>query len=101
MAWHKVAVKADVGEGEVIEVKVGEESIALYLIDGHYYATSNICTHAYALMHEGYVEGMTIECPLHQAIFDIQTGEALEGPVEDPLQTFPVKVDGDDVFLEI
>lgn len=101
MAWHKVASSQDVEEGNVIEVKVGETPIALYNIDGEFYATHNICTHAYACLHEGYVEDETIECPLHQGIFDIKTGEALEGPVEEPLATYSVKREGEEIYIEV
>ncbi|MFC4351108.1 Rieske (2Fe-2S) protein [Fodinicurvata halophila] len=101
MAWHKVASSQDVEEGNVIEVKVGETPIALYNIDGEFYATHNICTHAYACLHEGYVEDETIECPLHQGIFDIKTGEALEGPVEEPLETYSVKREGEEIYIEV
>lgn len=101
MAWHKVASSQDVEEGNVIEVKVGETPIALYNIDGEFYATHNICTHAYACLHEGYVEDETIECPLHQGIFDIKTGDPLEGPVEEPLETYNVKREGEEIYIEV
>lgn len=101
MAWHKVASSQDVEEGNVIEVKIGETPIALYNIDGEFYATHNICTHAYACLHEGYVEDETIECPLHQGIFDIKTGDPLEGPVEEPLETYKVKREGEEIYIEV
>lgn len=101
MAWHKVAKADDLGPGEVMEVRVGETPIALYNLEGEYLATHNICTHAQANLHEGYLDGDTIECPLHQQIFDVRTGEAVEGPAEEDLQTFPVKREGDDILVEV
>ncbi|MGM0561335.1 MAG: Rieske (2Fe-2S) protein [Pseudomonadota bacterium] len=101
MTWHKVASSHDVEDGKAIEVKVGDTPIALYNLDGEFFATHNICTHAYACLHEGYVDGETIECPLHQAVFDIRTGEALEGPVEVPVATYDVKREGDDIYIEV
>lgn len=101
MPWHKVAKQDDIGDGSVIEVGVGGQAIALYRVEGVLYATDNICTHAFACLHEGYLDGHGIECPLHQGIFDIRTGEPLEGPVDEPLKTFPVKSEGDDILVEI
>lgn len=101
MGWQKVAQAGDVAEGAVIEVEVGNQQIALYRVDGELFATDNICTHAYACLHEGYLEGHTIECPLHQGIFDIRSGEPLEGPVDEALRTFPIKTEGDDVLIEL
>lgn len=101
MGWHKVAKQGDVGDGEVIEVDVGAEQIALYRVEGEFFATHNICTHAFACLHEGYLDGHTIECPLHQGIFDIRNGDPLDGPVDEPLKTYPVKLEGDDVLIEI
>lgn len=101
MAWHRVAKQGDVGDGTVVEVEVGEQQIALYRVEGELFATDNICTHAFACLHEGYLDGHTIECPLHQGIFDIRNGEPLEGPVDEPLKTFPVKSEGDDILVEV
>lgn len=101
MAWHKVAKQGDVADGAVIQVEVGEQAIAIYRVGGELFATDNICTHAFACLHEGYLDGHTIECPLHQGIFDIRNGDPLEGPVDEPLKTFAVKAEGDDILVEV
>ncbi|MEX2629569.1 MAG: non-heme iron oxygenase ferredoxin subunit [Tistlia sp.] len=101
MAWQKVATQGDVGDGAVIQVTVGGRQIALYRVGGEIFATDNICTHAFACLHEGYLDGHTIECPLHQGVFDIRTGEPLEGPVDEPLPIFPVRTEGDDILIDI
>ncbi|MDZ4737723.1 MAG: non-heme iron oxygenase ferredoxin subunit [Rhodospirillaceae bacterium] len=100
MPWTKVATTADLAPEEVIEVIVGDQSIALYNVEGAFYATHNICTHGYAKLHRGYLEDCRIECPLHQGVFDVRTGEPLEGPVNEKLRVFNVKVDGDDILVE-
>lgn len=101
MAWHRVARRDEVPTDKAIEVRVGARQIALYDLEGEIYATDNICTHAYACLHEGYLDDGTIECPLHQGVFDVKTGEPLEGPVDEPLQTFPVKVENGEVWVEV
>ena len=101
MTWHKVAHRNDIVEGEVKAYTLGKHMIALYYVGGEFYATSNICTHAFAMLHEGVFTDGEIECPLHQAIFDVRSGEALEGPADEDLQTFAVKVEGDDIWVDV
>lgn len=101
MAWHSVAKTSDVTEGEVIGVEIEGTPIAIYNLDGEFFATHNVCTHAFALLSDGYVDDGKIECPLHQGIFDIRSGKAEEGPVDEDLQTFPVKVEGDALLVEV
>ena len=101
MAWHSVAKTSDVTEGEVIGVEIEGTPIAIYNLDGEFFATHNVCTHAFALLSDGYVDDGKIECPLHQGIFDIRSGKAEEGPVDEDLQTFAVKVEGDALLVEV
>ena len=99
--WHRVAAKGDVAPEEPIRVQVGEEDIAIYNVDGDFHATSNICTHAYASMVDGFQEGDEIECPLHEGRFNIRTGEALCAPVTDALKVFEIKLEGDDILVKV
>ena len=73
-------------------VFLGGHEIALFSVDGEIYATDNICTHAYASLADGFVDGDTVECPLHEACFDIRTGKALTAPATVDLRTYPVQV---------
>ncbi|MEX2202278.1 MAG: Rieske 2Fe-2S domain-containing protein [Dongiaceae bacterium] len=57
------------------------------------------CRHAEPL-HKGYLEDCRIECPLHQGVFDVRTGEPLEGPVSEPLRVFNVRIEGEDILIE-
>ena len=74
--FHAVAKTGDLDEGEAVQVIVGRKEIAIYNLDGAFYATDDICTHAYASLADGYIEGELIECPLHGGCFDIKTGKA-------------------------
>jgi nitrite reductase/ring-hydroxylating ferredoxin subunit len=67
------------------------------------FAVDDTCTHAQASLADGYlqVDECTVECALHNAVFDLKTGEALEAPAEDSLASYPVSVDGDEVYIEI
>ena len=94
--WVRAAARTDLAEGEVIGVEVGGRSIALYDADGRVFATDNICTHAYACLSDGWLDGEVIECPLHAARFDIRSGKVLDPPATEDLKTYPVRiVDGE------
>jgi apoptosis-inducing factor 3 len=101
MAWHKVASLDALRDGGVLGVEVGEKSIALYRLGDEVHATDGICTHALALLCDGFVDGDTIECPLHQAVFDIRTGEVLSGPAMEDLKVYKVKVAGSDILIDL
>ena len=101
MAWHDVA-PADSFENDVPAiVEVGETRVAVFRIDGAFFAISDICTHAFALLSEGFCEHGTVECPLHQARFDIRTGKALDEPAEIDLPTYPTRVESGMVQVDI
>ncbi|WP_213774417.1 non-heme iron oxygenase ferredoxin subunit [Bradyrhizobium sp. dw_78] len=91
MAWHRVAELTAIEEDNVIGVEVAGRNIALYRVAGKVYATDNVCTHAYALLSDGYVEDGCIECPLHQGRFEIATGKGQGAPITVDLETFLVK----------
>lgn len=99
MNWIRIASASDLQDDEVLGLTVGGARIALYRSQGEFYATDNRCTHAEALMSEGYLEDGCIECPLHQARFDIRTGAAMCAPATEPLRTYPVKREGDEIFV--
>ena len=101
MMWHAVAKVGDVREGEVLGLTVGSESIALYRIQGQIYATANICTHAMALLSGGFLDGDCIECPIHQALFHVPTGEVRAAPAIEPLKSYRTRIESDEVFVEI
>ncbi len=83
----------DVVEGEPLAVEVeGCPPLAVYRIGEQYFVTSNVCTHSYSLLTEGYQEGDQIECAVHGGTFDIRTGEATAFPCQEPLVTYPVTV---------
>ncbi len=77
--------------------------IALYRIGDEIYATDDICSHEYAHLSEGWLEpeDCTVECPLHGSRFDIRTGAALTLPAFAPIAVYPVRIEGQDVLVEL
>lgn len=87
--------------GEMLAVEAeGLPPVALYNIDGEFFATSNICTHAVAKLTDGYLEGDQIECPMHGGMFDIRSGAPTHFPCTEPLVTYAVTVRDGAVFIE-
>lgn len=99
--WERIASINDVEEGDVLSVQSAGQSLALYKVEGQLYATHGICSHEHAYLADGYLEGCEIECPLHQARFDIRTGEALCKPASVAIKTYPIKVVDDGVFVKM
>ena len=99
--FHAVAKTGEIDDGEAIQVQIGRKEIALYNLGGKYYATDDICTHAYASLADGYLEEGQIECPLHGARFDIKTGKALTAPASVDLAVYKVKVEGDSILVGV
>ena len=100
MPWHRVCAVADIALGACLRVEVEDEDIVLVNVAGDFYACSNICSHDYAVLHEGNVENEEIICPLHLARFDVRTGEALSPPAYEALTTYPVRI-VDKVYVEL
>jgi nitrite reductase/ring-hydroxylating ferredoxin subunit len=94
MAWHDVAPEDTFEENVPKVVQVGEDRVAVFRLADGFYAISDICTHEYALLSDGFCEDGKVECPLHQACFDIRSGKALDEPAEVDLATYPTRVEG-------
>jgi len=101
MAWIRIALANEVDDGECMPVEVpGLPPLALFRHEGGYFVTENICTHALATLTDGFFDDGCIECPLHQARFDVRTGAALCAPATEPLQVYPVRVDDQGVYVD-
>jgi 3-phenylpropionate/trans-cinnamate dioxygenase ferredoxin component len=99
----KLATIHDIPENGLCAVEYNGQRIALYQVSGQIYATSDICSHAYAELSEGFLDtdDCTIECPLHGSRFDIRTGAVLSLPAYEPIAAYLVRMEGEDIFVEI
>lgn len=96
----KVAATGDIPEGEGRCFEVGDQQVAIFNVKGTYYALDNVCPHQGGPLGEGELDGKMVTCPWHAWDFDVTTGENSEDP--DEKQTvFAVKVNGDDVLVEV
>jgi nitrite reductase/ring-hydroxylating ferredoxin subunit len=100
--WVRVAAVSDVAEGSAFPVQVAGLDLAVYhLAGGAFYCTDNICTHAFALLTDGWLEGCMIECPLHAGQFDVRDGKGQGDPIDQDLKTFPIRVEGDALLVQL
>ncbi len=90
--WVDVAALADVVAEEVLAVVAGGQPLALFHLDGAVFALFDQCSHGYARLSEGYLEDGCVECPLHQGLVDIRTGNPRSAPITEPVRSFPVRV---------
>jgi naphthalene 1,2-dioxygenase system ferredoxin subunit len=97
---RRIASIDDVPEGEMIAVNADGRKLALYHLEtGEFCVTDNVCTHEFALLTDGCLEGYEIECPLHAGRYDIRSGKGLCTPIERDLGTYLVEVHDGDIYV--
>ncbi|MEV1295482.1 non-heme iron oxygenase ferredoxin subunit [Pseudonocardia sp. NPDC049635] len=98
--WTSAGRVGDLTEGGAkVITSTGCPVRALFLAEGDYYAIDDVCSHGKSSLSEGFVEGTSIECVLHGALFDLRTGEALTMPATIPVNTYPVRVSDGEIFV--
>ena len=100
--WVQACGIADIDAEDVKRFDHGARTYAIYRSpDDRFYATDGLCTHEAVHLADGLVIDAIIECPKHNGRFDYTTGQARGAPVCVNLRTYPVKVEGDKVFIEL
>jgi len=99
--WIDALAAEDLPENDVLGVDVAGRDIALHVVGDAVYATDNLCSHGNARLCVGFLDGYEIECPLHQGKFDVRDGKPTCDPVTEALRSYPVKVEGGRVFLQL
>lgn len=101
ITWEYAVAFDDLLEGQPKQVKFGVHIIALCKVGDEVFAVSDICTHEYAFLSDGFQEGTAIECPLHQAQFDVRTGESLCAPASKGVACFPVRIRSGGIYVGV
>jgi nitrite reductase (NADH) small subunit len=96
----KVAELTELKAGTGKPVEVNGKTIAIFNVDGKFYAMDNTCLHHGGPLGEGFLEGNVVSCPWHMWEYNVCTGELL-GDSERKLTTYPVEVDGNDIKVAI
>lgn len=98
-AFHAVARLADLPEGCSLRVRIGDEELALWRVEGRVYAMNNVCPHQHSpVLHQALRNGLQITCPVHGWTFSLETGRAVNG--SGTIRMHAVRIDGDRVMVE-
>lgn len=97
----KVAKTDEVAAGQAKMVEVDDKRIALFNLEGSFYAIDDICPHVGGPLSEGEIKGEKVICPWHGSIFNIKTGEVLGPPARTGVASYNVRVEGTDIEVEV
>jgi len=102
MAWIDACADDEIDEEDVMRFDHGGRTYALYHgPEGDFYCTDGLCSHEHVHLAGGLVMDYEIECPKHNGVFDYRTGEAKRAPACEKLATYPVKVEGGRLLVDL
>jgi 3-phenylpropionate/trans-cinnamate dioxygenase ferredoxin component len=99
--FQRACALSDLADGESLALELDGEPVAIVRTEGQVFAIRDECSHAEVPLSEGEVDGYTVECWLHGSCFDVRTGEPTGMPATVAVPVYPVKVQGDDVFVSL
>ncbi len=91
-SWKNLINVSDLEVGDVTPVTFGTREVAVFDAEDGIFVSLSRCTHGAADLCDGYFDGTYIECPLHQGLFDVRTGEAKAAPARVPLKMINCRV---------
>ena len=99
--WVNACNLDQVKDGELFRFDYKDNQILVANMKGKIYATDLICTHAEADLSTGFLTEEGVRCPLHLSVFNLETGQPQNLPAENPLKTYNVKIDKNEVYVEV
>jgi 3-phenylpropionate/trans-cinnamate dioxygenase ferredoxin component len=99
--FTRACALSDLPPAGAIGVEVNGEPVAIVRAEGEVYAIRDVCSHAEVPLSEGDIYDQTVECWLHGSCFDLRTGNPTGPPATEPVPVYPVKIDGDDVYVAL
>ncbi len=100
MTWKHLCAASKLSEGEPLGFGIGDQRVAVYKVGDEIFATDDVCSHAFALLSTGFLEGHVIECPLHGAMFDVRDGKCRSGAYKD-IRAFEVEIRDGEIYLQL
>ena len=94
-----VARLSQLPEGGTLRVRVDDNPVLLANVEGTVYACDDTCTHEDSSLYLGCLKGALISCTLHGSRFDVRTGEPQDPPASEPLATYAVRIEGDEILV--
>lgn len=101
MGFVKVASAKELTLGKMIGFEAEGKKILVANLESKHYAIGNRCTHRGCMLSGGVLKGGTVQCPCHGSRFDVKTGNVVGGPAKKPEPAFQVKVEGDQILVNV
>lgn len=99
--WVKACSTNQLGTNEMFSFDFEDKKILLTNLGGKIYATDRICTHEEADLSSGFLSTEGVRCPLHLSVFNLENGVPQNPPAEKPLKTYNIKIDKDEIYVEV
>ena len=99
----KVCQVRDIAAGSMKPVEPNGVPVLIAHVGERFFAVSDVCSHARSRLSDGFLheDGCTVECPTHGAIFSLETGDAIEFPADEPIPTYEVELEGNDLYINL
>jgi nitrite reductase/ring-hydroxylating ferredoxin subunit len=101
MEYRKATSVKDLKPGEKLGILLAGEPVLLVNLENQYYAIGGKCTHRGCMLSDGTVVGMRLQCVCHSSTFELKTGAVFRGPAAKPEPSYRVRVQGDEIQVEI
>jgi 3-phenylpropionate/trans-cinnamate dioxygenase ferredoxin subunit len=101
MAMIRIGAAQDITIGSMKGVRVGEKEILVSNLGGMYHAIGDKCTHRGCSLSKGSISGTHVICPCHHSTFDLVTGALVKGPAKEPEPSYVVRVENNELWLEL
>lgn len=100
MAWIRACSIEELEEGDSVRLDT-TPPVAVFNVDGEFFAIADICSHDDSSLADGYLDGDVVECSWHFAKFCVRTGAVLSPPATKPVSSYTVKIDDDSVLVDV
>jgi 3-phenylpropionate/trans-cinnamate dioxygenase ferredoxin component len=101
MVSIKVARTDELKSGEHKVLDLGTRALVVFNVDGKFFAIDERCPHKGGPLGEGLVDGLTVKCPWHGAVFSLEDGHGVSGPCGNGVNCYPVTINGSDIEVEV
>ena len=98
--FEAIAEEGELSPGQMKKIQAGGKQLLLCNAEGDYYVVDEMCSHEDYSLHLGCIQGKKIKCSLHGSYFDLESGEALVDPADEPIGTYPVKVEAGRIWVD-
>jgi 3-phenylpropionate/trans-cinnamate dioxygenase ferredoxin subunit len=97
--WQEICALEEVAEDLPVVAEIQGEHVAIFRRGDRCFALRDVCSHAFARLSDGFIQDGTVECPLHGAAFDLETGKCVSTPPYDDVPCYEVRIDGGQVMV--